>query len=334
MTKLETAFIFNKQSKPPIIIWLDTNIIIGISKSIMESRVDIYTDFYSAIKTLVAQGKVACPLVRQRHEYERHANPAFVDLNDNIILELSGGWVTTMVDQSIVDAQRNRMIKHFFSKEKEITYSLDLADIFPHGKKELVHVLFPDSRTDKEREHTRRDLQRRYLEVKKLKLTEEQIFFSEATAEAVHYTTPIADTIRNYLNTHPRPNALGVQSLQHCHKELFSEFEKYTNDGEETERTVSEYFNSQYHLETPINYVQSKLLGSIFSDKKSPQPTDVQDVDSLGIILPYAHVIIPDKAMRGHIHRLNLPEKYSTKVYSADNLAKAAEYIKQEASLL
>jgi hypothetical protein len=332
--KHKVAFIFKKQKKFPLIIWLDTNIIIGINKAVNEAGDDKYVDFYHTIKNLVDEGKVACPLVRQRHEYERYGNPASVELNDKIILELSGGWVTTMVDQSIIEAQRDRMIKHFFSKKKEITYSLDLQDIFPHGKKELVHVLFSDSRTDKEREYTRQDLQRRYSEVKKLKLTENQIFLSEATAEATYYTTSIAETIRNYLNNYPRPNALGVQSLQHCHNKLYGEFEKYNNNDDDAKQLVSEYFNSQYHLETPINYVQSKLLGSIFSGSQTPQPTDVQDVESLSIILPYAHIIIPDNKMRGHIHRLGLPEKYSTKVYSADNLEKAVKYIKEEASKL
>jgi hypothetical protein len=239
-----------------------------------------------------------------------------------------------MVDQSIVDAQRNRMIKHFFSKEKEVAYTLDLKDIFPHGKKKNVYVLFPDSRTDEEREYSRKDLQRRFDEIRTLGLTEEQVVLSEATAEAVYYTTPIADIVRDYLNNHPCPSVLGVQSLQHCRQELYNEFEKYKDKCEDSEELVSKYFNSQYHLETPINYIQSKLLGSIFSDKEAPQPTDVQDIDSLSIILPYAHIIIPDNKMRGHIHRLGLPEKYSTKVYSADNLEKAIKYINEEVNKL
>ena len=82
---------------------------------------------------------------------------------------------------------------------------------------------------------------------------------------------------------------------------------------------VSNFLGSSYFFSVPYEEIYSKIVTKILTSNANIKFTDYQDVNSIAAILPYASLMITDKAMKGNIEQLNLNKKYDTKVFSLNN---------------
>ena len=82
---------------------------------------------------------------------------------------------------------------------------------------------------------------------------------------------------------------------------------------------ISNFLGSQYFFSVPYEEICSKIGAKLLTNNANIKLTDYQDINSIAAILPYASLMITDKAMRGNIEQLKLNKKYDTKVFSLNN---------------
>lgn len=73
----------------------------------------------------------------------------------------------------------------------------------------------------------------------------------------------------------------------------------------------------------PYDKIFSELISKILVGNERIKKGDVRDIQNISLILPYATIMITEKAMKGHIEQLKLDKKYGTKIFSLNQINEA-----------
>lgn len=74
------------------------------------------------------------------------------------------------------------------------------------------------------------------------------------------------------------------------------------------------FFRSPHYFAVPRVSISAMLVAKILTGQKRIEASDVMDVEHLSLMLPYADVMVVDRAMKGIVRQLKLDRAYGTKV--------------------
>lgn len=312
----------------PKIVWLDTNIINDIADAVANKKMNEIKksralSLYLLLKKLVKNEKIICPFLIQRDEYiDTDVN----EICDSILMELGKG--KQLKSLCVGRTQTERMLKVYLDNKTDFYFEKE--DIFYHKKNpnennllELhgfkFNIVYLHSGGDKE--ISNEDNKKIYEFLKKRKddihsnkikfeavikeeLLSQKTLFDQAVDEIKDLygflKTDFNDTDFFYYRIHP-----------------LIAYQKFT--GKIDVQKVSNFLGSQYFFSIPYEEIYSKIGAQILTSNANIKFTDYQDVNSIAAILPYASLMITDKAMKGNIEQLKLDKKYDTKVFSLNN---------------
>lgn len=285
----------------PKIVWLDTNVINDIADAVVNKKMDKMEKsralfLYSVLKKLVKEEKIICPFLSQRDEY---IDTDVDEICDLILMEL--GKAEQLKSLCVGRIQTKRMLKMYLGNKTDFYFKKD--DIF-YYKEELnennlleiygfkFNIMYLHSGRNKE--ISNEDNEKIYEIFKKRK--------HDVQSNKMKFNEVLKEELLSQKNLFDK----GLIAIQ--------EFTGKTDIAK-----VSNFLGSSYFFSVPYEEIYSKIVTKILTSNANIKFTDYQDVNSIAAILPYASLMITDKAMKGNIEQLNLNKKYDTKVFSLNN---------------
>jgi len=308
----------------PKLVWLDTNVVINIKNALKtgDKQIREYR-LYTHLKKLVSEGKILCPIMYQRDEYIEYHNDQDKGILDEILLTLSKGKKATIVFNNIHDIQFERMLKVF--KEKGNEFWFEDKDIFleqkPSSKDLLIDVVImvTSYKAPNQGEIDNKlldDFKRRKEEISKIGLSFEQTRKSEMSSGKINFNTPLQDLIASYIKFNPQSNIINYQGLVEAKEKLLDLEKRMLSD---TGLNLNHFYDSEHFDNLPIDDIHTRLVTSILFSSKEPTINDIKDLKNISVALPYIDFAITDRAMKGHLYKTGLNNKYDTKIYSLDD---------------
>ncbi|MDP3900069.1 MAG: hypothetical protein Q8Q23_03235 [bacterium] len=319
----------------PKIIWLDTNVINDMTDFIMCKPIDKIKKYRASIlleklQALVNADKIICPFLKQRDEY---ISTDVSEMSDTILMYLSKGkQLKTYLTENL---QMKRMMKLYlekgnrFNMEKQDIpyyyeeseearkkskerYGLSVTVLLTGGNKEIL---------DRENEYLFNFLKKRKEELSQQNKTFDEVLCEELSSSSMLFDSGVKKIKKEfgYVKTN-----FEYLSAYYCRMYPLIAWQKLT--GKKDVDAVLNFLESDYFFAIPCEDIFCQLGAKILTDpSRNIVHGDCRDVRSLSLILPYASLIITDKAMKGAIQQLKLDKKYDTKIFSLndfDNITK------------
>ncbi|MEA3464175.1 MAG: hypothetical protein U9R14_03835 [Patescibacteria group bacterium] len=312
----------------PKIVWLDTNIINNIADAVANKKMNEIEEsralsLYLILKKLVKEEKIICPFLIQRDEYiDTDVN----EICDLILMELGKG--EQLKSLSVGRTQTKRMLKMYLENKTDFYFKKD--DIFyykeepnendlleTHGFK--FNIMYLHSGGDKEisNEDNKKIYEffkRRKNDIQNNKMKIKEVLKEELLSQKTRFVKAIKEIndLFGFLKTDFNDTDLFYYRIY-----PLIVHQKFTGKTDIVE--VSNFLGSHYFFSVPYEEIYSKIIAKILTSNANIKSTDFQDINSIVAILPYASLMITDKAMKGNIEQLNLYKKYDTKVFSLND---------------
>lgn len=285
----------------PKIVWLDTNVINDIADAVINKKMNKMEKsralfLYSVLKKLVKEEKIICPFLSQRDEY---IDTDVDEICDSILMELGKGEQLKSLCVEII--QIKRMLKMYLENKTDFYFKKD--DIFYYkkepNKNDLLefhgfkfNIMYLHSGGDKEILNENNEKIYEIFKKRKDDVQNSKIKFKKVLKEELL-----------------------------SQKNLFDKGLIYNQEfiGKINIAEVSNFFGSDYFFSVPYEEIYSKIVAKILTSNANIKFTDFQDINSIADILPYASLMIADKAMKGNIEQLDLGKKYDTKIFSLND---------------
>ena len=306
------------------IVWLDTSIIIKISKLInklskfSKLEKDRLLFLYDTITTLVRDKKIICPLSEQDEEVWGERKLWFETANS-----LSLG-VKTLSQKGVVDSQYEKCVEAFCNKFQEI--SLSYKDIFikdPIDEVEEVindgyivsvdrPVLFGEDYQKKFKKSIYEELEKQRKEnVRKKVSVDEQIeqeYIGPLAAMRILFERFLIqegdneeDQMNNLFGTFEMFEKIGIV------KKIMN-----TDDILEAIKHFIGFYFSEYNKAMPYNRINAYLSAFMMTDKQPIRSGDVMDIKHISTLLPYSDLFITDKQRSVFLNKHNFDEEYNS----------------------
>lgn len=321
--------------KPPI-VWLDTNIIIGIresqsnfSKQKPEDR-DKFNRLYKFLKEKVKENKIVCPFSGQRTEY---SDGDHIKASDDILMSLSKGFQVSQ--WQIRHIQVKRMLECFLSKERQFFFS-DSDLVYKKEEHEARESEYPfrvvilnEKSKKSSKEFLFHDLIRRKTEVKKLGLTYKQVYKSEYDAAILVLQKSINKIIEDYgyLKTD-----FTLDDEEYHHLYTVVELSKLVNttDDKILIKLLKDFFISEYFYSIPIDRISSTIIAHIMTEGEKVTQNDIGDNNNLSSIFPYASYIITERRMAHILTTRKLDIEFGVKIFRINEIDNFIETLKNK----
>ena len=309
----------------PKIVWLDTNIINDIADALLgKKQNNPILDLYKTLLGLVNNEKIICPFLKQRDEYIKSDTS---EKCDEILLNLGKGKQLKTYKTAL--SQIERMLNSYIRNEN--SFCLDKNDIPYYGKNDkdnhnvshgisVVVLLSGQNKEGIDKDNARLIdyLKRRKEFILANQLPKQKVLADETLARSQIFDNSINQIRADYGCIFIDFEYLGPTYCQIypliAYKKILQKDK--LEDGDVL--YVSEFFKNQNFI-IPYDEIYSKIVTEKLFDKSNVKVTDVRDIENLSLILPYASLIITDKAMKGYVEQLKLDKKYDTKIFSLKN---------------
>lgn len=326
-----------KIQKPPIpTLWLDTWAIYRLARAIKTNKASDEEkkwamNIFNRITMLTDQGKMMCPEGDQGLEIR--VGGILVDEAEELQVQLSRG-VRTHYYKSLEELQIQRVMKATVQGHTEII--LPWQDLFigdpleKVGKKTSYIVSVKLSQSKTEREKRRRinlSIAKDWERIRKKSRANKEKFTDRLKLEAEGYATAITNMFNYSAKKSLSGKALTTSDLRRfaniCGRPLVW-WEHYT--GEENNQSLKElltFYLSEDFKRIPAIDVHSHLISKLMTDDEKIKQSDAMDVNQISAIMPYAHFMITDGAMRDKlVYKLKLHDKYGTEIIKIEHLEK------------
>lgn len=294
---------FEKNNELPLIVYLDTNIIIRIAHKQED-------ELYNFLVDLVYKGKIICPIGLQREEY---IISKVSDDCDQILVNLSKG------NKFRFDLEYNQidtLVKMFLDNSND--YIINSAEGIKvnegkEGSGFQVVIFTTDKQRRSENLRLTDHLVRRKEFIKKNNIKQKELLKEESGARRQMFEKSIKDAGPLELDKTQK------YSSEYCNQYPLLSLEKYT--GVKKNLDLAERFIlSDYFENIPFDFVHSSLVTKILLDNSNIKNTDVMDLSLIAKALPYSHYFITEKQRKVDIEQLKLHSKYNVRVFSINDI--------------
>jgi hypothetical protein len=310
-----------KKSPVPI-IWIDTSIIINITKHRLGNKLDEIqlrrTRFlYDAIKRGTRAGKLICPLAEQDEEIwgERKAcldtieelsmgikTDSILSIKEKLFCTFAEAYLlnseevfldySLIFDKDPVEELKNILSEqHFVSMRDPLSGGAEKVKI---NKKNLLKEL------NEVRENNVRN-KVSFNRQKELEFLSEYNFM-EKTIAALEKQDKIELDKQNVFWAFY--NAMEVIALWGCVVSRCSD----------KSRSILSYYKSDYYRQNPIEKISVEFFSKLMIDKQPIRSGDIKDVEHISSMLPFVDIFITDKQRKTQLQQLSYDKEYQAKI--------------------
>lgn len=307
---------FEKNKKLPLVVYLDTNVIIRIAHKSAE-------ELYNFLLDLVYKGKIICPMGLQREEY---IVSKASDNCDRILANLSKG---SKFRFDLVYCQIDNMVKMFLANlDNYIINTEEAIKVNQNGNDSDFQVVVFATDKQKRNENLKltNHLIRRKIFVRENNIKYKILFKEENSARRNIFEYSISnfgpleiDTIEKF-------------SLEYCNQYPLLSWEKCTGRKRDLDGVMG-FISSDYFENIPFDFVYSSLVTKILLDNSNIKATDVMDLSFIAEALPYSHYFITEKHRKVDIEQLRLHDKYNVKIFSIHEIGQFKEQLVKDFNL-
>lgn len=340
VSMVEKMLQINIEKSPMPLIWLDSSIIIHMTKAKVGEKIDVELKkrvgyLYNTIRKFTREKKLLCPLAEQEEEVE--LGDRLEDECRKILIDLSLG-IVTKCGIEIEDYLISIFMKAYI--ENSDTINLSYKDIFRRDPiRELderlkdqfivnVHIpktkdFLEDIKKSKVSSHT--DYERlRCQNISNGVNFEEQlkIEFRGTHDGLIEKIRRFNEKIKNkkQIDCSEFLGVDGIVSYGNCWDSFKGEPPGLNG--------LFQFLLSDYHNRVPRIEIMCNLFAKILTGTTPVKSGDSMDIQQLSCILPYFDMIITDKTMKYYIETLEFQKKYNTKVFALKNFDEIRKYFK------
>jgi len=319
---------YKEYSHNPPLIWLDTNIVIGIrdalslsSKQTLKNKKE-FIRLFNILKTKVDENKILCPFLGQRTEY---SDGDHLENSDQILMDLSKGFQIS--GWQIRQVQVKRMLECFLKNKSQFNFT-DSDLLYNKEKYEPKEnkipfriVILNEKSKRSDRNFLFNDLKRRKKEVSDLGLTYSQVLKSEQEAAIPVLQISINKIIKHYgyLNMDFTEN-----DEEYYHIYTLVELSKLAKIKDEKKlfALLKNFFLSEYFYAIPIDKISSTIVAHIMTEGKNVKYSDIGDINNLSLMLPYASYIITENRMAHILLTRKIDKEFGVEIYRTKDIDK------------
>lgn len=319
---------YKDYSHRPPIVWLDTNVVIGIRDALSNtSKQELdkikFLKLYKVLKEKVDKNEIICPFSGQRTEY---SDGDHIEESDNILLDLSKGFQVSQ--WQLRQVQVKRILECFLKKEDEFYFSdSDLV----YRERETENIVSPfkivilneKSKRDN-KELLFADLERRKREVKNLGMTYDQVYKSEYDA-AISVLQQSIDRVISKYGYLKTDFTLNDDEYHHLYTVVELSKLADTPDDKFLFESLKNFFSSEYFYSIPIDRIRSAIVSHIMTEGNNVSKNDIGDIDNLSSILPYASYILTENRMAHILKTRNFDSEFGVDIFRFDEIDKFIE---------
>lgn len=319
---------------PKPILWLDTHIVIRMTKAKLGERIgdDLkrYLSFYEKIFSLVCDGRIICPIAEQGEEisHGRSLEKPCYELQ----LALSRG-VQFRHGEEIRSIQRKKAMLCFLHREKEICLSyVDCFDEDPctevqktlgfiigvYGK-QGNQVLNKEIETKKRMVEVCNSL-KKFINNSGIKYHEQ---FEREQKGLLQALMQIIDDWRRIYAKHLEPTLSDVEHYLLLSR-LLSEWEQCGGEAGDIAGLITFLASDEYKILPHVD-ISSMLWAKLLVNSGDVASGDSMDIYQLSTVIPFCKYVISDRKMRNILHELGVDNKYNTSIYCMHDYKKLIE---------
>lgn len=332
---------YKKEKSKPELIWLDTNVVLEMAytftgKKPNHTNKDRAVSLYKLFQDKVNSGEILCPFLNQRDEY---INKDVYEVCDSILMSLSKG--KQLKTYITANTQIKKMMGIYLNKGNVFELSRSDTPFYHEDKKDYlekkrkseekyglsVTVLLSGQNkegNDKETRFLFDFFQQRKDFIQKEKMSYEQVYNEELLSKKLELKQSIEKVKSLYGEM-----KIDFTESNDFYYTLYPLIAWHELTQSLNIEELDKFFDSDYFAFTPNEDISSALVAKKLTDSSNVQFNDIRDIRSISIILPYASMIIVDRAMKNNITQLGLDKKYETKVFCLKDETEITDYIKK-----
>lgn len=320
---------------PIPILWLDTSVIIRMTKVKIGERLDTedpvrYLSLYEKIYSLVCNGKLICPIAEQGEEisYGRRLEKQCYELQ----LALSRG-VEFRHEESIRSIQRQKASHSFLRGEKDICLSYidgfheDPCIEIQKTSGFIIGVFGKPgdrflSKEIESKKMTYENLNLLKKSINKFDLT----YLEQLEIEQLGLQQTVTRIANNWYKInlhHLEPTLKDMQQYQFLGRILI-EWRQFSGKIGDIEGLLTFLASDEYKILPHVD-ISSMLSAKLMVNDGKVASGDSMDIRQLSTKIPICKYIIADKKMRNIIHELDIDCKYNTHVFCMHDYVKVMD---------
>ena len=317
--KLEAPEIKIIKSSIPI-VWLDTFIIINMSKwklgdSIDKVQKERVSYLYDQIYQLTRNGKIICPIADQKEEIWKGRSDFL-----KTMLELSLG-IHAKYSVHVSDDQTKIFMAAFINKKENVEINFNdffRSDPIKQLKSKSKIITSVDlgllERPDEIRNKSISQVTK--LEELRLSIIKQGISFEEQLEkEYQSELEAIAILVRKSKEQLIPSDFLG-----------FNDYPLFWNQMKGDKSNFISFFYSNYYKKIPFNDISSQMSAKIITGDAPIKSGHKMDINHASSALPYVDIFITDRYMKKIICDLGLDKNYNTLVLNIGELKEVEKY--------
>lgn len=315
---------FQLQKCPTPLIWLDTSVIIELTKyreklEMKDLQRNRMSRLNEVIYTKTREGKLLVVEGDQREEIDSH-----IKETQKTHAFLSQG-IRLQYRKSVHNKQLYKYMKAFINKQETIylvyheAFNSDplhkLHERNGGNMKGLIITILSDIKPEeiKSRGEVKGILFRQLERIRQNNVINHISYEQQLQDEYLGRIKAYTQTFTNMkIKISNRSEITEADMSQFA---LFTEMLEMWNGLNGIEQELTEFLISDHYKAIPYIDIACKLFAKILTSKAPVLSGDVMDVEHISTVLPYCDYVVTDQKMKNRIIELKLNSKYNTKVY-------------------